>query len=357
LTGPERIALELCRVGPARSRTRRDDVLDGVQVMKTRYVHPGVVQLRMPTAPSDLYFVRLTAPGGWLGHATVILHPRRLGTDRVAVVLPTNTWQAYNFRDEGRDGVGDTWYASASIHEISLSRPFLNRGVPPHFRGYDHGFLHWLARSGHGADVFADDDLERFASGDRLARLYDLIVFPGHEEYVTSHVFDIVSRYRDLGGNLMFLSANNFFYKVERRGSTLVGRWRYRDLGRPEAALIGAQYLDWNRHLYGNKPYVVTGATLAPWLFRGTGLHAGSVIPGHYGIEIDTPTAASPRGTIELARVPDVFGRGRSAVMTYYQTGRGAKVFAAGTIDFGGFADTPVVSLLMDNLWAKLSRP
>src|SRR5438445_7132187 len=73
LTGPQRIALELCRVGPAHSRTRRNDVLDGVPVMKTRYVHPGLVRLRMPTAPSDLYFVRLSAPGGWLGHATVIL--------------------------------------------------------------------------------------------------------------------------------------------------------------------------------------------------------------------------------------------------------------------------------------------
>ncbi|MDQ4029850.1 MAG: hypothetical protein M3168_02295, partial [Actinomycetota bacterium] len=48
---------------------------------------------------SGLYFVRATAPDGRVGYAPFILRPRRLGTERVAVVLSTNTWQAYNFTD------------------------------------------------------------------------------------------------------------------------------------------------------------------------------------------------------------------------------------------------------------------
>jgi hypothetical protein len=43
--------------------------------------------------------------------------------------------------------------------------------------------------------------------------------------------------------------------------------------------------------------------------------------------------------------------------MTYYETARGAKVFDAGVINFGGSAQQPVASRLLEALWARLSRP
>ena len=43
--------------------------------------------------------------------------------------------------------------------------------------------------------------------------------------------------------------------------------------------------------------------------------------------------------------------------MTYYETARGSKVLAAGTINFGGAAWFPVVARLLDNAWARLARP
>jgi hypothetical protein len=273
----------------------------------------------------------------------------------VAVVLPTNTWQAYNRRDDDGDGRGDTWYEDPAVQSVDLLRPYLGDGMPPYFRGYDLGFLRWLARTARQPDVLADDDLERL-TGDLLASLYDLVVFPGHEEYVTAHAYDAVERYRDLGGNLMFLSANNFFYRVEHRGTRLVRTGRWRDLGRPEAALVGIQYLDWNHGVHRNAPYVVTGARRNRWLFRGTGLRDGDRF-GRYGIEIDARSASSPPGVRVLARVPDVFGRGRSAEMTYYTTRAGAKVFAAGTLNFGGSALWPTTARLLENLWAELAAP
>ena len=60
--------------------------------------------------------------------------PHRLGEHRVAVVLPTLTWQAYNLRDDDGDGTGDTWYATLPRPHRRLARPFLDRGVPSHFR-------------------------------------------------------------------------------------------------------------------------------------------------------------------------------------------------------------------------------
>ncbi len=53
-------------------------------------------------------------------------------------------------------------------------------------------------------------------------------------------------QYRDAGRNLAFLSANNFFYRVEVHGNTMVGRTTWRSLDKPEASLVGAQYVGWN---------------------------------------------------------------------------------------------------------------
>jgi hypothetical protein len=224
--------------------------------------------------------------------------------------------------------------------------------VPPHFAQYDRDFLHWLAWWGHRADYLADSDLERFGSGGQLARLYRLVVFAGHDEYVTGHVYGLVRRFRDLGGNLMFLAADSFYWRVVRRGEAIRRASSWRGLGRPEAALVGAQYA-------GSGPrqgrYVVRRPGAAPWLFRDTGLDAGSRF-GRFGIEIDARTRASPRGTVVLAEIPHLVG-GRSAQMTYYETPRGAKVFAFGAFTLGGVATQPPMRQLLENLWARLSRP
>ena len=153
----------------------------------------------------------------------------------------------------------------------------------------------------------------------------------------------------------MFLSANNFFRHVVRDNrdrARLVGKWR--DAGRPESALLGAQYLA-NDGGERQQPHLVVGADLAPWAFAGTGLRNGSPF-GRYGIEIDATTPDSPPGTQVLARIPDLFGPGRSAEMTYYETPNGARVFSAGVLNFGGTVMLwPETGRLLDNIWARLT--
>ena len=68
-------------------------------------------------------------------------------------------------------------------------------------------------------------------------------------------------------------------------------------------------------------------------------------------------TDATPRIFSTVSNVPDAFGPGKSAEMTYYETAAGARVFAAGVMNFGGSALWPEVALLLDNLWARLSSP
>ena len=151
--------------------------------------------------------------------------------------------------------------------------------------------------TGRQADYLTDEDLEQFASGDDLAKLYDLVIFSGHEEYVTQQIYDVVQRYRDLGGNLAFLSANNFFRHVVLSKNHL---WRgrlWRDVGRPESALIGVQYNGNDRggHV---APYMVAQPEAAPWLFSGIPVAAGMpALSCALRHRVDAATSFSPPGT------------------------------------------------------------
>ena len=181
------LRVEIVRVGPGGSH----EPLGGQRVARIAAGAARTVRVEVGRWRSGVYAASLR-DGRRHGWAVLVVRPRRLGAHRVAVVLPTNTWHAYNRRDVDGDGTGDTWYETPTINRVDLRRPFLDGGVPPHFRAYDRGFLHWLADRQHGVDYLADDDFERIAHGDRLAKLYDLVVFPGHEEYATTHAYDVL---------------------------------------------------------------------------------------------------------------------------------------------------------------------
>jgi hypothetical protein len=98
---------------------------------------------------------------------------------------------------------------------------------------------------------------------------------------------------------------------------------------------------------------VVQGARAAPWAVAGTGLRNGSTF-GRYGIEIDGRSESSPPGTVTLARIPNLIGE-HDAEMTYYETAAGARVFAAGVVNFAASITDPAVSRLVDNVWSRLT--
>ena len=371
-SGTRLVTLQLFHSGPEQGRTHARDVMRGMAVGRRWWVgtRPAGSVFPVPVGdwPSGLYFAQLTAADGVVAFAPFVLRPRRLGQHHVAVVLPTQTWQAYNFRDDNNDGRADTWYAGTG-ETARLGRPFLNRGVPAHFRHYDLPFLHWIARTGKRVDVLSDADISGVRSGRELARSYDLIVFSGHHEYVTDHEYDVMQNYREAGGNLMFLFANNFFWRIVIHGDVMTRTRRWRDLGRAEAALIGVQYRGNDR---GRKKgaWLVRQTTSTPWLFAGTGLSPGSHI-GRGGIEIDQRAAASPASLHVLAEIPNLYGPGFTAQMTYYTTRTGAKVFAAGAFglvesilepdkplpDPAARDDEVGSRRFLENLWAALTKP
>jgi hypothetical protein len=336
--------------GIARHEVRGDIVLGPRNVTVPVRRGLGRVPIRVRDWPSGVYFAQVRAPSGRVAHAPFVVLPAEAGRSRVAVVMPTNTWQAYNRRDADRDGIGDTWYEHPSVRTVDLRRPYLERGVPPNFSRYDLPFLRWLFVTGKEVDVLSQRELERSLSADGLARRYDLVVFPGHHEYVTRREYDVVRGYRDRGGNLAFLSANNFFWHVTKRGATMTRTRLWRQLGRPEAALVGVQFVGTDGGAR-RAPYTVTRSEAASWLYADTGLSPGSTF-GSFGIEIDRTVPASPRSTEVVARIRNLFGPGKSAEMTYY-TRRGARVFAAGAFTLGGSA--LMLRRLLENVWTQLT--
>jgi hypothetical protein len=108
----------------------------------------------------------------------------------------------------------------------------------------------------------------------------------------------------------------------------------------------------------------ILGATV---LFAGSGRAAHAATPTFeayftsWSFSVDTRATLdapeSPPGTRVLATIPDIFGPGQTAEMTYYSLANGAKVFDAGVINFGGTANLPPVKQLVANLWNRLSQP
>ncbi len=289
-------------VDTGRGRVRYEvvDALTGRRVGPPRALAAGRAEepraVRLGRWRSGVYLFRFTAASGAQSTAALVVRSAGRPRERVAVVMPTFTWQAYNFLDADADGVGDTWYADAGHGTAALDRPYQFDGLPPHFEAYDLPFLRWLGTTGRRAEILSDEDIDAMKDGADLARRFDLLVFPGHHEYVTDHSYDVIERYRDLGGNLAFLTADALHWRIRLDGSTMTRLEAWRRIGRPEARLVGVQYRasDGGR---ARRPYVVRDVAAAPWLFVDTGLEVGDTFGPASGIEISGTASSSPRRT------------------------------------------------------------
>src|SRR3954471_9018759 len=100
------VRLQGFHVGPERKYTRARDEMSGVPAgseQRLGSVAPGlVVPVRVGAWQSGVYFARLSGRGGHTGYAPFVIRPARLGEHRVAVVMPTETWQAYNHRHQDK---------------------------------------------------------------------------------------------------------------------------------------------------------------------------------------------------------------------------------------------------------------
>ena len=264
------------------------------------------------------------------------------------------TYQAYN------EWGGSSLYTLTSGGartgvKVSFDRPYWENYGAGNFMsfngtpGYEIQMLRWLERQGY--DVTYATDVDSHENPNTVLS-HKVFLVVGHDEYWSRSMRDNVTQGRDAGVSLGIFAGNVLYWQIRFEPSstgvtdrTVVAykdlasmdpvsdprlvTTRWRDLGEPEGALLGAQY-----NLYSSptvSDIVVTNASHP--LFAGTGVTNGTIFPNVEGYETDSLYA--PSGATVLAHSP--FPRTNPQVygdMTIYTATSGALVFAAGTIEW-----------------------
>src|SRR4029077_13137605 len=97
-TDAHALSLQMFRAGPEDVPTYNDTLMNGVPMTEPVNVgwssldRAGTISVPIGAWPSGVYFAKLTADDGRIGFAPFVLRPAQLGSARVAVIIPTNTW-------------------------------------------------------------------------------------------------------------------------------------------------------------------------------------------------------------------------------------------------------------------------
>lgn len=271
--------------------------------------------------------------------ALVIACPRA-PTARLAYIIPTATYQAYNSTGGGcfyRDPI----HRSEAAVKVSLRRPggglgaqlgepadpYDTRSPRQQFTHWDAKFVRWLRAEHIACDFFTDVDLH-CATYLRLDD-YQCVLSVGHHEYWSRRMREHVARFVNGGGNWAVFSGNTCYREVDFGGQSeradievmnnLSGRWLEEY---SESNLMGlsydhggGKYGDWRRYRGGwiRRTRESVGYTVRQadhWVFAGTGLRNGETFGAEdhlVGYEVDgVPPGSSHFNT--LADTPKLVG-------------------------------------------------
>jgi N,N-dimethylformamidase beta subunit-like protein len=294
---------------------------------------------------------------------------------RVAALLfqqAVTTYQAYN--DYPYDlTTGKSLYAINSYGattvtggqnaaKVSFDRPYNGNGTgdvwgQSYFQR-EVSFVRWMEQSGY--DVTYSTDVDTHTNGARLLN-YRGFLSVGHDEYWSKPMYDAVVAARDAGVNLGFFAADAITWQVRfepsssgvpnrvlvcYRSATLdpvtdpslkTVQWWNPPLNRPPQTLVGVQYsgeVPYNNGAY--IPYVVTNS--GNWVFANSGFQNGDSVKAIVGYEASGMFSQYPQpnavtGTYTLLSSTPI-GNGNNANSSVYQATSGARVFAAGAMEW-----------------------
>jgi hypothetical protein len=309
---------------------------------------------------SGLYHFDVTDSAGDGFRAPVVVRNATFPLDQppphtALLVWPYLTWRAYNAYDADLNGIPDSWYQFWRQRRVSLVGTLLPGGQEDDYRAAVP-FSRWLCSRKPRVESITDVELGNVSLS--TLRRYAAIVFPGHSEYYEPATYDLLMRYRDEGGNLVFLQANPFYRQVrlDRAHNAIVMTDFDAREGRSDFALAGVGYDGCCFPRSRARPYVAaSGEDFARvrWLFRGTGIGPGQSF-GYAGSESDRiDPELTPRDHVVAARSIIAGKRGViNAALVWTQAGRG-ETFATGNYSFLRMRRSLTWTLL-DNVWRKL---
>ena len=323
------------------------------------------LQLTVPQVGwrSGIYAATLTNGFGASSYISFVIKSEIPSPNEILVLANTNTWQAYN------DWSGQSFYEYTLNMEVenskivSFHRPNVTDspiGSKGHLVNAELHLLRWMEKNNYQYDVVADYDLHL---AENLLEQYKVLILNVHPEYWSLTMRLQLYNYIQGGGKLMYLGGNGVYWKVGLKynrmevkkngglhtfGGGAGGQWR--NLGFPEAEILGVQYTSAGFGTYD--PYKVTKS--GHWIFQGTGVTNGQLFGvqslnggGASGHETDKMDDDSPANTVLLARGTNPNNGGASIV--YYENSSGGKVFSVGSISFTG-------SLEVDNVIHTITK-
>lgn len=350
------------------------------------------LRLRIPDAesdpraeaywPSGIYLARLITNTTPVKDSYIIFVVRDDARAATYVQqLPVSTYQAYNFWG------GKSLYTGCASHSngwdcgpgqppasaVSFNRPygrgataasapgvgageFLTNVQPVHAgynisnAGWDYNMLRWVEKQGYDVKYISNLDLHENSEVLSQAKAF---ISVGHDEYYSKAMWDRLVAARAAGINLAFFSANQLFWQVrftpgrygENKANRIMICYRgggdpvtdnnqttdqFRFLGRPEASLIGNQYV--------TDPVVgdITITNAGHWLFAQSGATNGALLKGLLGYEVNSHVEGiSPAQTKKLASSPFTFkSASMTSDVTFYVDASSAQVFSTGSMQW-----------------------
>ncbi len=325
--------------------------------------------LQIPTSwVTGVYLAKLTSS---TGNSSFIFFVVRNdgGTEDLLFQTSVTTYQAYNtwggtsLYNNLTDG---KIFSGPHATKVSFDRPF-NPGDSNgagHYFFYEYKFVYWLEEQGYNVSYITNVDTETNAN--QLTN-HKAFLSVGHDEYWSMGMRNNVQKAINAGVNVAFFSANTMYWQIRFEANSLgvadrveVGykdfatdttppgpdpmwnvnnsivttNWRDPTVNMPENAIIGVMY---EQQVDKDYAYVVQDAS--NWIYANTGFVNGSSIPGIVGYEYDKVynNGSSPSGLTVLSNSPVhgcCGGFSSFANSTLYTAPSGARVFAAGTIQW-----------------------
>ena len=332
-------------------------VTAGVNMVECRWSSPLAVPITRTWVQGE-YLLKLVGSGGQQSYVPLtVWDPDNAATYVIMDgSLTDEVFNAYGGADlyQGLTPCApDVYPCSSRARVVSFDRPYAGRG--------DGGYLGLtypltrLAES-RGLDVTYWTDLTLAEHGGLLGR-HRALLSPGHDEEWSASMRQATVSAVGRGMNVAFFGASPVLRKVRLQASPLgadrevvnyrdpeadpdyqsdpaavsQNDWTQAPAGLPPSLLVGATYIGFNNEM--SFPLVDTDPT--SWLYAGTGLTAGSLVPGVLRADFQSylPGEPGPRNVEVQARSPvEVTGKGSAIADTsYYTDSSGAGVWQSGT--------------------------
>ncbi|MBN3554180.1 cell wall-binding repeat-containing protein [Fictibacillus nanhaiensis] len=282
----------------------------------------------------------------------VVSNPNPFANVDAAVLISTNTYQAYN-NWGGKSMYGYNSANKVPAIKLSFNRPYTAGNGAGEFFAFEYNLVRWLEKQNYNLTYLTDDDVHKGALNTLNAKS---LIIAGHDEYWSKEMRDSIEEQTNSKMNIGLFSANVGYWQIrmEKNNRVMVGykarafedpyqkidpskvttTFRSSPVNRPENQVFGMMY-----HGIPEKtmPLVITNAT--HWLYKDTGLKNGEKISGVVGGEIDRYDKEIPNVEVIAASPVKLYGKESVSHVIWYQKPQGGKVFATGTFYWNWFLD------------------